>query len=75
MALLSKCAKLNKGAFITLVLYRPVNGRLIKFICQLIPNTEDNTVFQLSANARNRFERSSGNLPPFSTAYDDFSAK
>jgi hypothetical protein len=68
MGLLSKCFLMNKGAFSTFVLHRPVTGRLINFICQLIPNIEDNTVFQLSANARQRFERSGVNLPPPSKA-------
>jgi hypothetical protein len=51
---------LNKGAFSTFVLYRPVTGRLIYFPCQLSPNIEDNTVSQLSANSGQRFVRSGG---------------
>jgi hypothetical protein len=66
---------MNKGAFSTFVLYRPVTGRVNCLPWQLKPNIEDNTVFQLSANARQRLVRSSGNLPPLSKAKDDFSAK
>ena len=61
MALLSKCSELNKGAFSTFVLYRPFNERMTCLPCQLIPNVDDNTVFQLSANARQRFVLSGKN--------------
>jgi hypothetical protein len=37
MGLLSKCSELNRGAFSTFVLYRPITGRLTKFPCQLMP--------------------------------------
>jgi hypothetical protein len=58
-----------------LFVHRPVTGRLTRLPRQLSPNIEDNTVFQLSANARQRFVRSGGNPKTLKPAQDYFFAK
>ena len=57
-----------------LIVQRPVTGRLTRLPCQLIPNIKENTVFQLSANARQRFVRISGNPKTLKHAQDYFFA-